>query len=167
MTTQISPKLLKMKGKKVFITGYTDPDLDGTACMVAYANFLQKNGINAMAGLFGKPHREAMYIFENFHIQKPRSAENLMEECDGIILVDASDRTGISPKIDIDNVIEIIDHRKSNEADVFKNANVQIEFVGAVDPRLIKSILSLCFRMHVIVFMCFIYCTSILILQIS
>ncbi len=38
---------------KTLVTCYVDPDLDGTAGAVAYAEYLNKNGGNATPGIMG------------------------------------------------------------------------------------------------------------------
>lgn len=114
----------------VLVTGYVNPDLDGTAGAFAYAEFLNKTGRAAVAGILGAPHDEAKYVLDRFHIPYPQrieSGEGFVE----IILVDASDLNGLEGKIVPEKVVEIIDHRKINEAEKFSNAKVQIELVGA------------------------------------
>jgi oligoribonuclease NrnB/cAMP/cGMP phosphodiesterase (DHH superfamily) len=44
------------------VTAYVCPDLDGAACAVAYAEFLQKRGEAAEAGILGTPHVEAQFV---------------------------------------------------------------------------------------------------------
>lgn len=116
---------------KTLITAYENPDLDGTACAFAYAELLNKNGREVVSGVFGKPHREAQFVFEKFNIAPLVDAVELIDKVDSIIIVDASDIRGLSNKINPEKVIEIIDHRKVNEADKFPNAKVQIELVGS------------------------------------
>lgn len=116
---------------KVIITGYSSPDLDATACAIAYAEFLQKKNINAVAAFFGTPHREAQFVFKTFGIYKQERAEEILTNDDKLILVDASDLRGISEKINPAQVIELIDHRKINESEKFPQAKIQIELVGS------------------------------------
>ncbi len=116
---------------KIIITAYQNPDLDGTACAFGYAEFLQKNNKNAVAAIFGTPHREAQFVLKKFNIPKLNDAEKIVAEVDEIIIVDASDLRGLSDKIDPQKVTEIIDHRKVNEAHKFPQAKVQIELVGS------------------------------------
>lgn len=120
-----------MSPNRILITAYKNPDLDGTAAAYAYAEFLQKKGQNAWAGIFGIPHQEALFVFAEFNIQKMADAEKLLEESDQIILVDTSDLRGISEKINPKKVIELIDHREINKAGKFPQAKIQIELVGA------------------------------------
>ena len=117
--------------EKVIVTCYTRNDLDGTACAYAYAEFLQKKGTNSVGAIFGKPHREAQFVMDSFKIKKLSDANKIINRNTKIILVDASDVYGISPKINTKNVIEIIDHRKFNTVENFPNAKTQIELVGA------------------------------------
>lgn len=121
-------QLFIMKPK--LITCYVNPDLDGVAGCIAYREYLEKSGQNAVVGILGNIHDEAKYIISRFGFTNPESVDN-SDNFDEIILVDASDLNGLEGKIDASKVIEIIDHRKINEADKFPNAKVQIELVGA------------------------------------
>ena len=120
-----------MENSRIIVTAYSNPDLDGTACAIAYAEFLQKKGNNAVVAIFGIPHREAQFVFNTFHIEQPIHAEETLSKMDKVILVDASDLRGISDKINPEQVIEIFDHRKIHEADKFPHAKAQIELVGS------------------------------------
>lgn len=120
-----------MSQSRIIVTGYSNPDLDGIASTIAYGELLKKQGKNARVALFGTPHREAQFVFKTFDIDKPAQAENILSQEDKLILVDASDLRGISNLIDPKQVIEIIDHRKINQADKFPNAKIQIELVGS------------------------------------
>lgn len=115
----------------LLITAYENPDLDGIACSFAYAEFLNKTRIEAIAAIFGKMHKEAIFVFDRFNIAKLPNAENFVLSTSGIVLVDTSDTLGISKNIRLEKVVEIVDHRKINEAAKFLNAKVQIELVGS------------------------------------
>ena len=114
----------------ILVTDYMRNDIDGVACVYAYSEFLKKNDADAEGGIFGKPHSESRFVMDRFGI-RVGNADKLIGSCSGIILVDASDLRGISPKIEPGKVVEIIDHRKLNDADRFPNAKVQIELVGS------------------------------------
>lgn len=115
----------------LLVTGYTDPDLDGTACAVAYAEFLEATGRPAVAALFGTPQQEARFVLQRYGLPLPADAERLIDDCEGVILVDASDTRGISSRIDREKVVELIDHRPLHEAGAFPRATPWIEWVGA------------------------------------
>ncbi len=117
--------------KSTLVTSYVKPDLDGTAGAIAYGEFLEKT-INKKVtiGFIGSIHDEAKYIFDRFSLEYPLIIEDSSNFSE-VILVDASDVSGLNGKIEVEKVIEIIDHRKINGASEFLNAKAQIEFVGA------------------------------------
>ncbi len=113
------------------VTSYTNPDLDGLACMYAYAEYLKKEGSYVNYVCFGNPRKEAQFVINKFSLEINK-AEKLIEKPTEIVLVDASDSSkGLSDEIDPDKVIEIFDHRKVHCADKFPNAKTRIELVGA------------------------------------
>lgn len=116
---------------RVLVTSYLDPDLDGTACAFAYAEFLNKTSTPAVACIFGTLHREAQFVVDRFSISHFEDGVKLITPQSKIILGDASDLKGISKLIKPEQVIEVIDHRKVHEAHLFPNAKVQIELVGS------------------------------------
>ena len=116
--------------KPILVTCYVSPDLDGTAGAIAYAEFLTKTGVNCEAGIIGEPHDEAKYIFERFGFAYPKFIPN-SDAYNQVIIVDASSLNGLEGKVTPEKVIEIIDHRKINEAEKFPDAKVQIELVGS------------------------------------
>lgn len=116
--------------KPILITSYENPDLDAVACAISYNEFLQKIGKDSVVRIFGEPHDEARYVLDRFGIEYPLSIEN-PDSFDEVILVDVSDIKSIDGKISLEKVIEVIDHRKINDADKFLKARVQIEPVGS------------------------------------
>jgi inorganic pyrophosphatase/exopolyphosphatase len=116
---------------KTLVTTYTNPDIDGTACSYAYAEFLTKHKEDATAAVFGKPLREVDFVLKTFNIPNQKNADNIITKVQEIILVDTSSVKGLSPKIELSKVKEVIDHREVTEAHAFKNAKIQIELVGS------------------------------------
>lgn len=111
------------------VTSYPTPDIDGIACIVAYSEFLDKQGKQTIGASFGEPDPEAEYLLDELDITVPEG-EKYLENSD-VILTDASFPDGVSDKIDLEDIIEVIDHRKNHEANKFPNAKVQVELVGA------------------------------------
>lgn len=113
---------------KIVVTSYTEPDLDGFSCAVAYAEFLNKTGMPAVVRIFGNPHVEATYLLQKFgfKVEQDRTLP-----LDKVVLVDASELRDLDKFIRPESVIEIIDHRKYNDSSSFGKAKIQIEFVGA------------------------------------
>jgi len=103
--------------------------MDGTACAMAYAEFLNQTGTPAVAGLLGAPHEEAQYVSDRFGITLPLidSALNFNK----VVLVDVSELFLLDNKVRAESVVEIIDHRVSGKPEDFVNAKKQIELVGS------------------------------------
>jgi len=114
----------------ILITCYVSPDLDGYAGAVAYAELLNQQGINTVAGVIDLAHDEVKYVLKRFNLAPAEAIIN-DDAFTQVILVDASDINGLEGKIKPEKVIEVIDHRQINEADKFIKAKVQIELVGA------------------------------------
>jgi len=115
--------------ERVLVTSYINPDMDGTACALAYAEFLNQTGTLAVAGLLGSPHEEAQYVAARFGITLPLIVDAF--DFDKVVLVDVSELFLLDDKIAADKVVEIIDHRLIGQLDDFKNAKKQIELVGS------------------------------------
>ncbi|MBR9680470.1 MAG: hypothetical protein GOU98_01440 [Candidatus Altiarchaeota archaeon] len=112
----------------MIVTGYVNPDMDSIACAISYAKFLENNGKIAVPASYGKMSKEAELVLRKWNIRKPLSPSPLSER---IVLVDVSEKNKIHHEIKVENVVEIIDHRKAHGASEFPNARVQIEEVGA------------------------------------
>ncbi|MDO8620621.1 MAG: DHH family phosphoesterase [bacterium] len=128
--------------KPILVTSYITPDLDGTACAIAYAEFMNKNGIEAVAGIIGGLHSEAAFVLERSGAPRPLSLADA-HGYERIVLVDTSNLSMFEGSIVPERVTEIIDHRDVHQAEQFPNAKVQIEKVGAaatlVAERFIES----------------------------
>jgi manganese-dependent inorganic pyrophosphatase len=124
----INEAILPRIMSKVVVTSYTEPDLDGYACSVAYSEFLNKTGTPAVTRIFGTPHIEARYLLERFRFSFEEDNNAPLER---VVLVDASELRDLDAFVRPEDVVEIIDHRRFNDADLFKNAKIQIELVGS------------------------------------
>ncbi len=113
---------------KIITTSYSGPDLDGYGCSVAYAELLRAQGKDAQAHVWGDPHLEVEWFIENFGLERVGPTD--MSDVD-VVLLDTSDLGSVPGNLQVDRVIEIIDHRKLHEAEKFPNATAQIELVGA------------------------------------
>jgi len=116
--------------KPALVTAYMNPDLDAVACIVGYAEYLSKIGVQAEEAIFGEPHDEAKYVLDTFHHDYPKKAEAISSD-DRVVLVDTSELAGLPEGIKSEQVVEIIDHRKQNDSHLFPNAKLQIEMVGS------------------------------------
>lgn len=114
---------------KYIVTSYVNPDLDGTAGMYAYCEYLKKTGKNSDFYIEGKPLQETEIVCDIFNITL-NPAKNIDKE-DKIVVVDTNFLATI-PFVNPENIVEFIDHHKITESqEICKNAKFQIEMIGA------------------------------------
>ncbi|MCX6790985.1 MAG: DHH family phosphoesterase [Candidatus Gribaldobacteria bacterium] len=118
------------KTKPIFITTGVHPDLDGLACCVGYSELQQKLGIKTVIGLVGGFDLETKFVLDYFDLALGDFNAN-PEDFDQVILVDTSEQRSLDERIRLDKVVEIIDHRLLNDSQLFPQAKVQIEALGA------------------------------------
>lgn len=114
----------------ITVTGYVNPDIDCVACAVGYAELQNRLGKEARAIFSGDINAETEYVKQylggiNFSLTTGGI------EKEDIILVDTSDKGAIDKSIDVNRVIEVIDHRKLAYIQDFPNAKLQIDLVGS------------------------------------
>jgi len=114
----------------ITVTGYVNPDIDCVACAIGYAELLNIQGKEARAvyaGGFGEETEFVRQYLGGLNIELVQDGYG-----DGdIVLVDVSDPKGIDELIDIDKVVEVIDHRKLSYVQSFPNAKLHIDLVGS------------------------------------
>lgn len=116
---------------KILVTAKVNPDLDGTACTLAYADFLKQTGKDAEGFVFGKPQSEVGYFIKKHRISIPRKAISWYGGWEEYVLVDASSKKGMPKCVVGDKVVEIIDHRKGEPEKEFPKAAIQNDLIGA------------------------------------
>lgn len=112
----------------ILVTAKVNPDLDGVACTLAYADLLNKTGREAQGLISGDPQSEVQYFVENHGLITP---SGYLKNWDQFVLVDASSMKGMPNVVVADKVVEIIDHRESTPEKEFHYAKVQNELIGA------------------------------------
>ncbi len=116
---------------EILVTSYKNADLDGVACAVAYAEFLNKQATLAKAVIAGNPHKEAQFVLEKFNISNLNKINEGISSDSRVVFVDASDVESLPDGIVPDQVAEVVDHRSFNDTDNFPKAKIQLELVGA------------------------------------
>lgn len=112
------------------ILSYNMPDMDGVSCMFAYSEFLNKIGEKCEYIIDGKTKKEVNIVTNMYKIKLKSS--NILSDDDKIILVDTNEPEELTRKINLKNIVEIIDHHHiSKEIKKMQNVKVQIEKVGA------------------------------------
>ena len=128
---------------QILVTAKVNPDLDGTSCTLAYTDLIKQLGKDAEGIITGSPQSEVKYFIEKHNIQIPTRPDEISDNWDGFILVDASSMKGTPKVIKADKVMEVIDHRTGEPEKEFPNAKIQNELIGAaatiVVERFIKT----------------------------
>jgi len=114
---------------KIFVSSNKNPDLDGYACAVGYAEFLNKTGKNAQPILLGEIEDETKFVLKLAELKPLEIYEGLIDS--DIVLVDSSHIQTIGREVDPKKLVEIIDHRRVNNSDLYPWAKVQNELVGS------------------------------------
>ncbi|MFA6518802.1 MAG: DHHA2 domain-containing protein [Candidatus Shapirobacteria bacterium] len=115
----------------LFVTSYSDPDLDCIACILGYTEYLAKIGIDSTGVYSGELNLEVDFVkkYTNFFPLEKHLGE--FNDTDEFILVDSSDPIRIDPRIKIENIVELFDHRLTEQVTKLKNAKVHIDLVGS------------------------------------
>mgnify|MGYP002520221972 CR=1 FL=1 len=92
------------------VSTYIDPDMDGTALMYAYTEYLKNKNIDAYYYFEGNLKNEAKIVLDKFKINYTPIKK--IEQNDKFILVDTNGLRYTPNCIDESNVIEIIDHHE-------------------------------------------------------
>lgn len=117
--------------REILVTAKVNPDLDGTSCLLAYADLLNQVGKKASGIVTGSPQSEVQYFIKTLGIEIPLRNDASSGEWSEFVLVDASSMMGMPKVVDPHKVIEIIDHRVSEPEKEFPNARIQNELIGA------------------------------------
>ncbi len=123
---------------KILVTAKVNPDLDGSSCTLAYSNLLGKMGQDAEGSIFGSPQFEVEYFIEKHDVQIPQRQDESSDDWDLFVLVDASSMKGLPKVIQVEKVIEVIDHRISEPEKEFTNAKIQNEIIGAAATLIVE-----------------------------
>ena len=112
---------------KVVIT-YKNADLDCVASAYAYSEYLNKKGENTNYFISGVVQNEVEVVCNMFGIELTSGVKSINGE--PVIVVDTNTFSSID-FVNPEQIIEIIDHHPRS-TDVFENATIDIEQIGAV-----------------------------------
>lgn len=116
---------------KICTTTYPNPDIDGIACIVAYAEYLKcKMQKDATVIISGEIDNESKLALDLFKVRYPIKTDNFIS-ADEIYLFDTHHLSQIEGLFDPLKVVQIIDHHPNGNPDIFGNAQITNELVGA------------------------------------
>jgi inorganic pyrophosphatase/exopolyphosphatase len=127
----------------ILVTAKADPDLDGTACMLAYADLLNQSGQTAEGIPFGSLSIETQFFTSSQDVSISTRLNDGTGDWDKFILVDASSMAGMPKVVKSENVIEVIDHRPGTPEVEFPNAKIQVRSTISKTPRASNKLFSI------------------------
>lgn len=103
---------MKEKMEKIYVVGHLNPDTDSICSPIAYAEYLKKNGKEAIAVRSDDINDETKFVLDYFKIEVPE----FLSDATGkkIILVDHNERSQSPKNIEKAEILEVIDHHKIN-----------------------------------------------------
>ena len=127
---------------KILVTAKVNPDIDGTACLVAYADLLSQSGRSAEGFAFGQLSSEAEYFVQHQGLSIPTHFDDGLGDWSEFVLVDMSSAKGLPKVVKAEKVTEAIDHRSFTQPEKeFPTAYVQNELVGAAATLIVERFL--------------------------
>lgn len=115
------------------VMSYSEPDLDGTSCMYAYSELLNKQGEKANYFIWNTPKHEVEIVCDIFGIKlKGLKLEEIPENSE-FVMVDLNGQAQIHDVVKLDKIVEIIDHHSLSKSlpSYTGIKRVQIDRIGA------------------------------------
>jgi manganese-dependent inorganic pyrophosphatase len=126
---------LKLKAMK-YVFPYINPDTDGVCASLSYS-FLNNDFTPV---IFGNFDNETKFVLNTLEIDYPKQVTEISNDSK-IALVDTHHITQL-PQINLNNVIEVIDHHPAGDSDKLPNAKIQNEEVGSACTLITERIIA-------------------------
>jgi len=99
-----------MAQEKIYVIGHKSPDTDTVCSALAYAEYLKKCKINAVAAVCGDLNPETKFVLAYFKVPKPKKLESVAGKT--LVLVDHNEKSQMPDGADTARIIEVLDHHK-------------------------------------------------------
>ena len=114
------------------VVSYGEPDMDGTSCMYAYSELLNRLGEKTNYYIWNEPKQEVKIVCDMFGITLGGLKKEELKQDYDYITVDVNGIDQIPDIVSPDRIIQVIDHHgPSRSLPTYVNANIQIERLGA------------------------------------
>jgi manganese-dependent inorganic pyrophosphatase len=96
---------------ELIIIGHKRPDTDTVTSAIAYANLKNIMGVKeALPAVAGDLNNETKFVLDYFKIPYPEKITDCQHRCKKVILVDHNDIAQAVDNLNIENVVEVVDH---------------------------------------------------------
>ena len=99
-----------MSKETIYVIGHKSPDTDTVCSSIAYAEFLKKKKVDAIAAIPEELNPETKYVLDYFKAKKPLKLNSIKGK--KVFLVDHNENTQSPEGINEAEVIGILDHHK-------------------------------------------------------
>lgn len=121
-----------------FVFSYINPDTDGVACSIAFAELARTTGTgNFKPVIWGHLNGETNFVLSTFGIAPPETIFNLDGEY-AVVLVDTHHPQQLPDELDTTRVVQVVDHHPAGHPEAFPHAQIQNEKVGAAATLLVE-----------------------------
>jgi len=118
--------------KTGYVFSYVNPDTDGVCSSIAYAFLARATGRDEYVPVvFGNLNKETKFVLRHFGVPAP-TVITVVPLDSAIAIVDTHHKNQLPADTHFANVVEVIDHHPAGNIELFPNARIQNERVGAV-----------------------------------
>jgi manganese-dependent inorganic pyrophosphatase len=96
---------------QTLVFGHQAPDTDSTGSPIAWAWYLNEQGVDARPVLLGEPNTEAAWVLERWGLEKPEIVLDL-EDGQRCVIVDTNNPAELPANVNKAEIVQIIDHHK-------------------------------------------------------
>jgi manganese-dependent inorganic pyrophosphatase len=115
---------------KIYVVGHKSPDTDSVTSAITYANLKNALGMSeAVPAVAGDINGETKFVLDYFKVPYPEKLTDGTGK--KVILVDHNEMAQAVDKLDVENIVEIVDHHKIGGLTLSKPIMILCEPVGA------------------------------------
>lgn len=123
---------------KNYVFGHINPDTDSNVCAIAYADFLSRDGVIYTPARFSDMDAESEYLLTRAGVDFPVLVTDF-SDADKIVLVDTHHKLQLPENFPYERVTQIIDHHPNGDVNLFPNAVIENQVVGATASLIAKK----------------------------
>jgi manganese-dependent inorganic pyrophosphatase len=98
---------------ELIVIGHKSPDTDAVTSAITYANLKNMMGVKeAFPAVPGDINDETRFVLDYFKVPYPEKITDCRQRCKQVILVDHNETAHAVDYLDMENVVEVIDHHR-------------------------------------------------------
>ena len=98
---------------KLIVIGHKSPDTDAVTSAITYANLKNLLGVKeASPAVAGDLNDETRFVLDYFKVPHPEKITDCQNRCKAVILVDHNEMAQAVDHLNMENVVEVVDHHR-------------------------------------------------------